>query len=53
MYMIQGRGAIIFDTGLEKTREKYLDAFSEACIRPGEITLIVVTRGDETHFFSR
>jgi hydroxyacylglutathione hydrolase len=50
LYMIQDEGTIIVDTGSEKAREKYLETFSEAGIRPEEVTLIIVTHGHSDHF---
>lgn len=50
MFMIQDRGAIIVDTGLERSREKYLDAFSEAGMNPEDITFIVITHAHSDHF---
>jgi hydroxyacylglutathione hydrolase len=50
MYLVQDRGTIIVDTGSEKTREKYLEVFSGAGIKPEDVTLIVVTHGHTDHF---
>ena len=50
MHVIQDRGVIIVDTGFENTREKYLEAFSEAGIKPEDVTLIVLTHGHSDHF---
>ena len=50
MYLVIDRGMIIIDTGLERIKEKYIEAFSEADIRMQDVNLIVVTHGHADHF---
>jgi len=50
MYIIRDRRTIIVDTGSEKNRDRYIEAFSEAGVKPDEVALIVVTHGHSDHF---
>jgi len=50
MYLIKDREMILVDTGLEKIKEKYNDAFLKSDVNLEDIKLIVITHGHTDHF---
>lgn len=50
MYAVKDKGLILVDTGLERTKEKYIEAFSKEGIRMEDVSLIAVTHGHSDHF---
>jgi hydroxyacylglutathione hydrolase len=50
MYLVKDKGLIIVDTGLERTKEKYIEAISAAGVRMEDVRLIAITHGHSDHF---
>ncbi len=50
-FIIQGEcGSILIDTGINFTRERYLEVFAQHQIKASDISLLVITHGHSDHF---
>jgi glyoxylase-like metal-dependent hydrolase (beta-lactamase superfamily II) len=49
-YIVKGHNYILVDTGMNISRERYLNIFKKLSIDPKEIKLIVITHGHTDHF---
>ena len=50
MYLVQGEGKILVDTGCIESKETYEAAFADLGVNPNEVRLIVITHGHWDHY---
>jgi glyoxylase-like metal-dependent hydrolase (beta-lactamase superfamily II) len=49
LYLVKDQGAVLFDGGWSKGAAKFTEQLSKHGIRPGEISLIILSHGDFDH----